>query len=188
MQAAIDFIEGNDHNTLLDLEADMQEAAAKCSFERATVLRDHLKNLKWLDRRMQALRHAKKTFNGVLPIAARKNRIAWLILKEGRLLGSAAEPNDEKRAAAAAKYLLASSQKSGGLPDSIMDVNLQMILISWFRKHKQTAALLVPFEEAIEVCQRRIAGEPASQIVSFKIAAEAKAEYGVSSTSAVKPR
>ena len=35
---------------------------------------------------------------GVLPIAARKNRIAWLILKEGRLLGSAAEPTDAKRA------------------------------------------------------------------------------------------
>ena len=184
VQAAIDFIEGNDHNTLLDLEADMQEAAAKCSFERATVLRDHLRNLKWLDRRMQALRHAKKTFNGVLPIAARKNRIAWLILKEGRLLGSASEPADKKRAQAAAEYLLTSSQKQGGLPDSIMDTNLQMILISWFRKHKQTADLLVPFEEAIEVCERRIAGEPASQIASFRIAAETKAEYRVSATSA----
>ena len=67
---------------------------------------------------------------GVLPIAARKNRIAWLILKEGRLLGSAAEPTDAKRAQAAAVYLKASSQKQGGLPDSIMDMNLQMILIS----------------------------------------------------------
>lgn len=53
---------------------------------------------------------------GVLPIAARKNRIAWLILKEGRLLGSAAEPTDAKRAQAAAVYLKASSQKQGGLP------------------------------------------------------------------------
>ena len=188
VQAAIDFIEGNDHNTLLDLEAEMQLAAAKCSFERATVLRDHLRNLKWLDRRMQALRHAKKTFNGVLPIAARKDRIAWLILKEGRLLGSAAEPEDKKRARAAVDYLQTSSQRQGGLPDSIMDTNLQMILVSWFRKHKQTADLLVPFEQAIEVCERRIAGEPASQIASFRIAAETKAEYGVSAESAVKPR
>ena len=78
VQAAINFIEGNDHDTLLDLEADMQGAAAKFSYERAKVLRDHLTNLKWLDRRMQSLRHAKKNFNGVLPIAARKksNRLA----------------------------------------------------------------------------------------------------------------
>lgn len=116
VQAAINFIEGKDHNTLLDLEADMQTAAAACSFERATVLRDHLNNLKWLDRRMQALRHAKKTFNGVLPIAARKNRIAWLILKEGRLLGSAAEPTDQKRARVAAEYLEASRQKRVACP------------------------------------------------------------------------
>ena len=190
VQAAIDFIEGNNHSTLLDLEAEMQGAAAACSFERAAKLRDHLRNLTWIDQRMQSLRHAKATFNGVLPIAARKNRIAWLILKEGRLLGSAAEPEDEKRAQAAAEYLLASSQKTGCLPDSIMDTNLQMILISWFRKHKQTADLLVPFDQAIEVCQRRIAGEPASQIASFRIAgdpakqtsnlqiaAETKAEY-----------
>ena len=182
VQAAIDFIEGNDHNTLLDLESDMQKAAAACSFERATVLRDQLASLKWLDRRMQALRHAKKTFNGVLPIAARKNRIAWLILKEGRLLGSAAEPEDAKRAQAAAEYLLTSSQTQGGLPDSIMDMNLQMILISWFRKHKQTAGLLVPFEKAIEVCRRRIAGEQSAQIASFRIAAETKLEYRVSPT------
>jgi len=149
--------------------------------EKATVLRDHLANLKWLDRRMQALRHAKRTFNGVLPIAARKNRIAWLILKEGRLLGSAAEPTDQKRARAAAEYLEASRQKKGGLPDSIMDMNLQMILISWFRKHKQTAGLLVPFEEAIEVCNQRIAGQSASVVSSFRIAAEAKVEYEVRS-------
>ena len=101
------------------------------------------------------------------------------------MLGSAAEPSDEKRAQAAAKYLMASSQKSGGLPDSIMDTNLQMILISWFRKHKQTADLLVPFEQAIEVCERRIAGEATSQITSFRIAAETKAEYRVSATNAV---
>ena len=172
VQAAIDFIEGRDRNTLLDLEANMQKAATACSFEKATVLRDHLANLKWLDRRMQALRHAKKTFNGVLPIAARKNRIAWLVLKEGRLLGSAAEPTDTKRAQAAADYLKASSQMQGGLPDSIMDMNLQMILISWFRKHKQTAGLLVPFEDAIEVCRQRIAGKPQSEVSSFRIAAE----------------
>ena len=172
VQAAIDFIQGKDHNTLLDLDADMREAAAACSFERATVLRDHLTNLKWLDRRMQALRHAKKTFNGVLPIAARKNRIAWLILKEGQLLGSIAEPTDAKRAQTAADYLTTCRQKQIGLPDSIMAMNFQMILISWFRKHKQTASFLVPFEEAIAACQERIDGKPRSEPSSFRIAGE----------------
>jgi excinuclease ABC subunit C len=178
VQQAINFIEGNDHTTLLNLESEMKNAAAKCSFERATVLRDHFNNLKWLDRRMKALRHAKKTFNGILPIAARKNRIAWLILKGGRLLGSAPEPLDAKRASAAVDFLQQKSDQPEGLPESIMDMNMQMILIRWFRKHKDTAKLLVPFEEAIKVCHRRIEGSPA-QYHSFKIAAESKANYQV---------
>ena len=174
VQQTIDFIEGHDHSTLLDLEADMKGAAVQCSFERASVLRDHLRNLKWLDRQMKALRHAQKTFNGILPIAARKNRIAWLILKNGRLLGSAAEPLDAKRALAAAAFLVEKKDTPDGLPESIMDMNLQMILIRWFRKHQQTAELLVPFEDAIDVCQRRVNGESPAQTFSFSIAAESK--------------
>lgn len=177
VQQAIGFIEGHDHATLLDLEADMKSAAAQHSFERATVTRDHLKNLKWLDRQMKALRHAKKTFNGILPIAARKQRTAWLVLKNGRLVGSAAEPLAPKHARAAADFLIEKQNLPDRLPKSIMDMNLQMILIRWFRKHQQTADLLVPFEDAIDVCRRRIKGEAAELAFSFKIAAETKEPY-----------
>ena len=157
----------------------MQAAAAACSYERATVLRDHLKNLKWLDRRMKDLRNAKKKFNGILPVEARRNRIAWLILKGGRLLGSAAEPEGTKRAMAAIDFLTQKSIETDRLPQTIMEMNLQMIIMSWFRKYKDTAKSLVPFEDAIELCQRRARGEPASSATSYSIAAESKTDYRI---------
>lgn len=174
---ALTFASGNDTRTLDQLEQQMKQAAADCAFERAVVLRDHLSNLTWLNRRLNALRHAEATYNGVLPIAARKNRTAWLVLKRGRLIGSAAEPDCVQRAVAAAKYLQQKSLETDQLPANIMEMNLQMILISWFRKNKSLVDQLVPFEAAIEVCGRRAIGETVSLPAGTMLAAEPPASY-----------
>ncbi|MEL7497340.1 MAG: GIY-YIG nuclease family protein [Planctomycetota bacterium] len=151
---AIRFVEGVDTTMLLSLTGEMKQAAEACRFERAVVLRDHLANLTWLDRRMKALRRAKTLFNGVLPIEARKNRTVWLVLKGGRLVGSALEPENPKRAAAAANFLQQRMLEPDQLPVNIMEMNLQMILISWFRKNQELVKTLIPFDAAIERCGR----------------------------------
>ena len=136
----------------------MQAAASSRSFEKAAILRDHLSNLNWLDRRMSALRDAEETYNGVLPIEARKNREAWLFLKAGQLVGSAVAPDSEERAIATIKRLTEVSSAENPIPDNLMEMNLQLIVIAWFRKHPQLKNSLIPFDDAVDICERRLDG------------------------------
>jgi excinuclease ABC subunit C len=153
---AIEFVRGKTGSTLKQLDQQMQASALGHSFERAAILRDHLDNLSWLDRRMKALRTAERTFNGVLPIQAHKKRTAWLVLKRGRLVGSAAEPNTPNRALTAIKRLSEISVQTDQLPANIMEMNLQLIMISWFRKYPAMKKTLVPLADAIEICETRL--------------------------------
>jgi excinuclease ABC subunit C len=155
---AIAFVQGKDNSILKLLKEKMNKAAAECSFERAAILRDHLDQLGWLERRLKALRHAQRTFNGVLPVEARRNRMAWLILRSGRLVGSAVEPDSEDRSLAAIKYLSQVASEKDQLPENIMQMNLQLIMISWFRKYPTLKKALIPFDDAISICEKRING------------------------------
>ena len=155
---AIAFVQGKDNSILKLLKEKMNKAAAECSFERAAILRDHLDQLGWLERRLKALRHAQRTFNGVLPVEARRNRMAWLILRSGRLVGSAVEPDSEDRSLAAIKYLSQVASEKDQLPENIMQMNLQLIMISWFRKYPALKKALIPFDDAISICEKRING------------------------------
>ena len=157
---AIEFVYGRNGSILKELDCRMQAAAKGQSYEKAAVLRDHLDNLSWLDRRMKALRTAKKTFNGILPIKAHKRRTAWLVLKGGRLIGSAAEPNTPNRALTTIKRLSEISFQTDQLPANIMEMNLQLIMISWFRKYPAMRKSLVPFSDAIEMCENRLDAKP----------------------------
>ncbi len=150
------FILGKDSSILSRLNQQMQDAAASHSFEKAAILRDHISNLNWLDRRMSALRNAQQSFNGVLPIEARKNRAAWLILKAGQLIGSTIAPDSESRAIATIKQLTEASATEKPIPENLMEMNLQLILIAWFRKHPQLKNSLIPFGDAVDICERRL--------------------------------
>ncbi len=150
---ALNLIRGTDVTILKTLDEKMKKAAANQSFEKAAILRDHSNNLGWLNRRMKALRSAQRTFNGVFPIKARKNRIAWLVLKGGRLIGSAPEPKSPDRALAAIKFLTEIERQSDMLPTNIMEMNLQLIMIAWFRKHPALKKTLIPFADAIQRCE-----------------------------------
>ncbi len=158
VERAIKFIQGFDTSILEEIDKKMQISAAAHSFERAAIWRDHLRNLKWLNRRMEALRNARQTFNGILPVPARKNRIAWLVLKEGRIVASAAEPTTSERAIAAIKRLSEIASQKEQLPTNTLEMNLQLILISWFRKNSDLKNSLIPFDDAIQICESRMRG------------------------------
>jgi hypothetical protein len=115
-----------------------------------------LENLQWLSRRLNALRSAQRTFNGVLPVAGRNHKTIWLVLRGGLLLGSATRPDQPGRAAKAIDSLSKSADASHQLPANIMEMNLQLIMISWFRKYPIIKNSLVPFEQAIEICESRL--------------------------------
>ena len=158
VEQALEFIRGNDSSVIDRLDKQMKSASASHLFERATIVRDHMNNLSWFNRRMKALRTAEQKFNGVLPIAARKNRTAWLILKGGRIMGSTALPDSPKRALAAIKQLSEIAAQKQQLPASILEMHLQLIVIAWFRKHTAVKKTLIPFDGAIRICESQIDG------------------------------
>ena len=157
VQKAMDFLLGGvtSKQTLDRLQVEMKEASLSQSFERATVLRDHFQNLRWLSRRLKQLESAERTLNGVLPIAGKNYRKLWLVLRGGRLIGSAAAPRDQKRRESAITRLEQIQQQDLGLPTNLMEMNLQMIVISWFRKYPKYKKQLISFDQAIEDCKQR---------------------------------
>ncbi len=156
VEQAIDFIRGNDSSILGRLDQQMKAAAQSQLFERATIVRDHMNNLSWFERRMKSLRMAEQNYNGVLPIAARKNRTAWLILKGGRILGSTPLPDCSRHAIAAIKQLSEAASQKQMLPANLLEMHLQLIVIAWFRKHTAVKKTLIPFGEAIHFCESQL--------------------------------
>jgi excinuclease ABC subunit C len=151
---AIRFLEGRDGDTIPRLELEMQRAAAECRFERATTLRNHINSLQWLQRRLGDIRSAQRRLNGVLPIAGRNRQRIWLVLKGAKLIGSAPEPNRPDRAAKAIEYLGQLSESKFVLPTNILEMHLQLLIISWFRKHPQFKQQLVSFSDAVQICSK----------------------------------
>ena len=92
----------------------------------------------------------------MLPIAARKNRTAWLILKGGRILGSTPLPDCSRHAIAAIKQLSEAASQKQMLPANLLEMHLQLIVIAWFRKHTAVKKTLIPFGEAIHFCESQL--------------------------------
>ena len=156
VQKAMDFLLGGvtSKQTLDQLQTKMKEASLTQSFERATVLRDHFTNLRWLSNRLKQLESAQRTLNGVLPISGKNYQKLWLVLRGGRLVGSAAAPRDEQRRTTATERLEKIQQQEPELPTNLMEMNLQMIVMSWFRKYPKYKKQLLSFDQAIEACHQ----------------------------------
>lgn len=152
---AIEFLEGRDVAILTKLEREMTEAASKQAFERAAVLRDDLDNLTWLDRRLSSLRRAQTTLNGVVPFRSRRGRTCWLVLRGGRLIVTSGPPDRASRAERTTEQLKKISQQSLETPANLLEMQLQLIVISWFRKYPDQLTRLISFETAIRLCSER---------------------------------
>lgn len=155
---ALSFLHGRDLSILTELERRMQAAASSHRFEKAALLRDHLANLNWLHRRLDSLRKAQSIYNGVLPIPGRRKNTIWLVLQGGRILGSAAQPIEASRASRAIEMLGRTACSTPQLPGNIFEMNLQLIMISWFRKHPQQKRDIIRFEDAINFCEQVATG------------------------------
>jgi hypothetical protein len=130
----------------------MQEAAGRMAFESAAIYRNCLEQLTWLDRRLHGLRLAEQQLNGVLPIAARRQRTAWLILKGGRLCFSAIQPDREDRAEWTRSRIESVSRVMPDVSTNRLETSLRLIIISWFRKNRPMRQQLIPFDQAIGNC------------------------------------
>lgn len=149
------FLAGRDRGLLDQLKARMNAAAKNQSFEQAANIRDHLDHLSWLDRRLNGLRMSEEVLDGVLQIEARKDRLAWLVLRQGKLVQSIAyHANRPDRAQAAMETLTEIANRQTEMPSTRLDISLQLLIVSWFRKHPHYRRQIIGFEQAIESCRR----------------------------------
>ncbi|MEM7781882.1 MAG: GIY-YIG nuclease family protein [Planctomycetota bacterium] len=156
VKRATTFVSGGDKTTIGELQRLMSVAAGNQCFEKATVLRDQIHHLRWLDRRMAALRQATQKYHGVFPVPTLTDQTAWLVLCRGRLVGSLLSPQDDLTAVEGIKTLTPFAARKKSLPDSILDMHLQWIIISWFRRHPKLKKNIIPFRNAIQLCEAQM--------------------------------
>ena len=152
---AVDFLEGRDSSILDELEVRMRKAAEQHAFEVAAVLRDYLDQLTWLDRRLASLRMAQTTLNGIVPIRTQRSRWCWMVLKRGRLVMTGGRPDRASRAEKAEQRIRKIASESSTIPANLLEMQLQLIVISWFRKNPDHLAELLSFDKAIEYCKKK---------------------------------
>lgn len=98
---------------------------------------------------------SEEILNGVLQIEARKDRLAWLVLRQGKLVQSIAYPgNRPDRAQAAMETLTEIAKPQADMPATRLDISLQLLIVSWFRKHPHYRRQIIGFEQAIESFRR----------------------------------
>ena len=150
VNAAINFLDGKSPETLIQIEKKMLQFAAKQAYESAAILRDSLKQLTWLDRRLKGLRMADKKLNGLLPIVARKNRPGWLALKGGKISQSFSISTHPGHAEKLASQIADIAPGTSSLPSNLLEMSLQLIVISWLKKHPELKKKIIPFQVAID--------------------------------------
>ena len=152
VESAVEFLKGKRPQVLEEIKSQMVQAAAREAFESAAIHRDSLKRLTWLDRRLAGLRHAQKHLNGVLEIDARRQATAWMILRGGKLVATVTKPDNVKRAILAAQNIENACKGNSGLSTNLLEMSLQLIVISWFRKNPKTKQRLLSFDSALQQC------------------------------------
>jgi excinuclease ABC subunit C len=150
---AMDFLEGRNRTVVQQVENEMNLAASRMQFERAAVMRDRFKSIRWLDRQLHRLRDCQKRLNGVVPVVARRKRVVWLVLRGGVLVANLIEPTNPKEARQASDQIRKLANRSLDAPTNRLDIKLQLIVSAWFRKQKDWYERIVSFEDIIERCE-----------------------------------
>lgn len=149
----MDFLEGRNRTIVQRIEEEMRQAASAMQFEQAAVLRDRFKTMRWLDRQLHRLRINKSRLNGILPVEARRNRVVWLVLRGGRLVANLLQPGNRVQAREVSEKIQKLASQSSDPPTNRLDVKMQLIIASWFRKNSDWYERIVDFDDIIKHCE-----------------------------------
>ncbi len=99
--SAVAFLRGYDRGLLQTMQRDMQQAAVDKRFEKAAALRDRLRLLQWVDRRLEDLRKTRYEYNCVYRLTGVDGQAWWALLVQGSVVAVLKQPKGlrEKRAA-----------------------------------------------------------------------------------------
>jgi excinuclease ABC subunit C len=152
---AVRFLTEGSEAFLQGLEARMTRAAEHRHYERAAMLRDQLDSLTRLERQLKRLRVAERTINGVLAVTVNRGRQVWLAFRKARLISSIVQPRSYQQAERAMTELQRVEREAIPPAREILEINLQLIIAAWFRKHPSRLADLRPFSSMQQECLQR---------------------------------
>jgi len=101
------------------------------------------------------LRVAERTVNGILPVTVNRGRQVWLAFRGARLVSSIVQPRSHQQAIRALAELKRVERESVAPAREILEINLQLIIAAWFRKHPARLADLRDFPAIQTECERQ---------------------------------
>ncbi len=140
------FLDGKDDSPLTEIELAMQKAARNLHFEQAAVLREDLKAVGWLSRRVIDMATARERYTFVYPVAVEESaeqpigqraQSIWYLIRRGLVEGAVAAPVSElqKRQTATLLHKWLTSENCVGTRFIPRPETLALVA-SWFRNHR----------------------------------------------------
>lgn len=154
VQAACEFLRGNDLSILDRLEGEMREAAAARQFERAAYLRDSWQELAGLTEILRAMREARERFSFVYPLPDYDGGVRWYLVDRGHVQGAIRAPRG-RRAARQCLRLLESvyaGENAGPARPPVEDPDVLLLVTGWFRRYPEELGRTIAPEDARQMC------------------------------------
>jgi hypothetical protein len=99
------FLRGYDRSLLQTMQTDMQQAAVDKRFEKAAALRDRLRLLQWVDRRLEDLRRTRYEYNCVYRLTGVGGQVWWALLAQGSVVAVVKQPSNLRQKQTARRAL-----------------------------------------------------------------------------------
>ncbi len=153
LQAARAFLAGTDPGPLPMLQQQMAEAAQAQNYERAAAVRDRLAPLEWLASRLERLRYARQRLSFVYPVAGADGTQTWYLIHGARTLASLAAPTDAASKEHARRAIeSAFRERASGLREAYEHADGMMLVLAWFRKHREELKRTLTPAQALAMC------------------------------------
>jgi excinuclease ABC subunit C len=155
VRAARAFLAGEDVSALEELKRTMNAASSSLEFERAAALRDKLETLRWLNDRLERLRHARNCHSFIYPVPAEGGEDRWYLIRRGCVRAVLPAPCDRpcSRSAAARIEALFSAASAWSEPTTAEQLDGVLLVASWFHRHPEERARTLRPEEAVAAYQ-----------------------------------
>ncbi len=154
VERALNFLNGFDRSILDQLRRRMDNAAVRHAFETAAIFRDRLESLSWLDRRLETLRRAQLELNCIYEVDGLNHNKVWLLLDAGLPIACVPSPTDRQSAESALGWIKQIASKKQRFAESPLEINLQMITLSWFRYQRRETGNLISVSAARKRCRQ----------------------------------
>jgi len=148
VERAMRFLEGNDPQTVAQLENRMIGAASQLQFERAAIYCNQWDSLKRLAGQLGRVRNAERKIHGVMPVRFSPRRKVCLVFSCGAFVNAFPVPQSEAKRMALSSKLSGMGETPVLDGDDILSVNLRLIVGTWFRKNRELLSGIVPHQVA----------------------------------------